>query len=212
MSLAPTPDGNPGAHVNLAETADALSLLREPDCAAVLWQRPALPELSTWINGLDPEQLPEGRVIVRPESVAAVAGQLCDEAQMPAGPERAQLIGEINALAEGFSALMGAAYLRLRLNVVSTNSCRKFHIDAVSARLICTFRGTGTQYGMATADGEPAEIFTAPTGAPILLKGTLWPTQSVDRLLHRSPPIDGTGETRLLLVLDPLDRPVDDHL
>ncbi|HMB12384.1 MAG TPA: DUF1826 domain-containing protein, partial [Roseovarius sp.] len=26
-------------------------------------------------------------------------------------------------------------------------------------------------------------------------------------LLHRSPPIEGSGETRLLLVLDPVDDP-----
>ncbi|WP_461406132.1 DUF1826 domain-containing protein [Falsiruegeria mediterranea] len=43
--------------------------------------------------------------------------------------------------------------------------------------------------------------------APILLRGTLWPDQSKSRLVHRSPPIEGTGEARLLLVLDPVDEP-----
>jgi hypothetical protein len=49
-----------------------------------------------------------------------------------------------------------------------------------------------------------------PTGAPILLRGTLWPEQPKSGLLHRSPPIEGSGETRLLLVLDPMDGPEDD--
>ncbi|ESQ13779.1 MAG: hypothetical protein N838_33160, partial [Thiohalocapsa sp. PB-PSB1] len=51
---------------------------------------------------------------------------------------------------------------------------------------------------------------TVPTGAPILLRGTLWPEQPKSGLLHRSPPIEGSGETRLLLVLDPMDGPEDD--
>jgi len=46
-----------------------------------------------------------------------------------------------------------------------------------------------------------------PTGAPILLRGTLWPEHPRSGLLHRSPPIEGTGETRLVLVLDPVDDP-----
>ena len=43
--------------------------------------------------------------------------------------------------------------------------------------------------------------------APILLRGTLWQERPRTGLLHRSPPIEGTGETRLVLVLDPIDDP-----
>lgn len=46
-----------------------------------------------------------------------------------------------------------------------------------------------------------------PTGAPIPLRGTLWPEGPRSGLLHRLPPIEGTGETRLVLVLDPVDDP-----
>ena len=81
-------------------------------------------------------------------------------------------------------------------------------MDAIRARLICTNRGTGTQFGLSVAGAEPERIQTTPLGAPILLKGTLWPSDQGDtRLLHRSPPIEGTGETRLLLVLDPINNP-----
>lgn len=48
---------------------------------------------------------------------------------------------------------------------------------------------------------------TVPTGSPIILRGTRWPETPVSRLLHRSPPIVGTGETRLVLVLDPVEGP-----
>jgi G3E family GTPase len=48
---------------------------------------------------------------------------------------------------------------------------------------------------------------TAPTGSPIMLRGTLWPQQPNKSVLHHSPPIEGTGETRLVLVLDPIFDP-----
>ncbi|MEO1154763.1 MAG: DUF1826 domain-containing protein [Pseudomonadota bacterium] len=55
-----------------------------------------------------------------------------------------------------------------------------------------------------TACAEPPQISQAPTGAPMILRGTLLPQDSPSGLRHRSPPIAGTGETRLVLVLDPI--------
>ncbi|MGY6411964.1 MAG: DUF1826 domain-containing protein, partial [Alkalilacustris sp.] len=77
----------------------------------------------------------------------------------------------------------------------------------VTARLLCTYRGTGTQLGIAPDGRDPDPIHTAPTGAVLILRGTLWPTDPSANLHHRSPPIAGTGETRLLLVLDPIFDP-----
>ena len=120
------------------------------------------------------------------------------------------LIEDASALASIFADVMDSAYVRLRFDVVDTNACRKFHIDAVKARLVCTYRGTGTQYGLSENGHDPAQILTVPTGAPIILRGTRWPETQVSGVLHRSPPIAGTGETRLLLVLDPIDDPAEE--
>ena len=120
------------------------------------------------------------------------------------------LIDDIAAMADMFADLMQSPYVRLRLDVIKTNACRKFHIDAVTARLVCTYRGTATQYGISRETGDVDAIQTLGTGSPILLRGTLWPVVPKSRLLHRSPPIEGTGETRLVLVLDPIDDPAED--
>jgi hypothetical protein len=72
------------------------------------------------------------------------------------------------------------------------------------ARVLCTYGGTGTQYGIFTDGDKPSRVFTVQTGAPILLRGPLWLAHPPSGLLHRSPPIEGTGETRLVLVLDPV--------
>ena len=76
--------------------------------------------------------------------------------------------------------------------------------SALTARLIRTYRGTGTQYGLANAAGDHETIHTVPTGAAIVLRCKRWPSKAKLDLVHRSPPIQGTGQTRLVLVLDPI--------
>ena len=195
------------AGLTVCDTQDGLTAFLEADCAAALWQRGVPTPVSTWLGGLDVDALPRGRSIVPLADIRAAAAQLCDEVSLAAGPHRDWLINDIGVLADHFGALMGARFLRLRLDAVSTNACRRFHIDAITARLVCTYRGTGTQVGVGVGGADPAQIATIPTGSPILLRGSRWPADPAPGLLHRSPPIEGTGETRLVLVLDPVTDP-----
>ena len=196
--------------VGVADTPEGLSSLHSPDCAAAIWRRRPMPGFQSWIDALETERLPKAREILRPETVRETVDAICDASGTPDCRERERLIDDTAALADIFLGLTSAPYLRLRFDVVTTNACRKFHIDAVTARLICTYRGTGTQYGISVDGAEPRRVFTVPTGAPILLRGTLWPERPKSGLRHRSPPIEGTGETRLLLVLDPISD-IDDE-
>lgn len=196
--------------IGVADDPSAFRSILRPDCAAAFWQRRLPGDVQTWLDGLDPSLLPRGRVVVLPKAVPGMVGQFCDMSGLPPGSERGWLEGDIADLAERFADLMQSKFLRLRLDVIESNACRKFHLDAITARLICTYRGTGTQYGVSEDGGEPEVINTVPTGAPILLRGSLWPEQPRSGLLHRSPPIEGTGETRLVLVLDPLSELEDD--
>ena len=190
--------------VRVADVPENLNILTKPGCAATIWPRQPMPAFQTWIDGLDPENLPSARMILKPQSVPSVLSGLCDTSLMPDGPHRQRLIEDITTLSDLFCDLMDAPHVRLRLSRVTANACRKFHIDAITARLVCTYRGTGTQYGISHEGAEPKRIFTVPTGTPILLRGTLWPEEPRSGLLHRSPPIEGSGETRLVLVLDPI--------
>lgn len=190
---------------------DGLAAIYRPDCGAAVWQRRPLPRFQSWIDALAPEQLPQTRLILRPERVCEALQSVVRASGTPAAPERDLLVEDAAALAAIFADVMRAPYLRLRLDVIATNACRKFHIDAVTARLVCTYRGTGTQYGVSVKGAEPFQIQTVDTGAPIVMRGTRWPeapaTPAVAGLRHRSPPIEGSGETRLLLVLDPILDP-----
>ncbi|SEU10436.1 DUF1826 domain-containing protein [Paracoccus homiensis] len=186
---------------------DGLAAIHQSGTAAALWKRTPLSGFQAWIDALPPEQLPRARIILRPEAVCDALIEITRACGTPDCPERNMLIEDASALAAIFADVMDCDYLQLRLDVIQTDACRKFHVDAVTARLICTYRGTGTQYGVSATGDDPGTVMTVPTGSPIVLRGTGWPENPPAGLLHRSPPIAGTGETRLLLVLDPVDDP-----
>lgn len=190
--------------VAVTDAPAGLSAIRKPGCAAAIWRRQPLASFQNWLDALPPEALPRGRMILPPDAVQDAAVRLCDIAATPEGAQRNRLCDDIAALAEIFADLMGARYLRVRLSPIDTDACRRFHIDAIRARLVCTHRGPGTQYGISRDGAPPKRVFSVPTGAPILLRGTLWDDVPTG-LLHRSPPIEGIGQTRLVLVLDAID-------
>lgn len=179
----------------------------EPECAAAILHKQTPEDIQLWLDRLDPARLPIGRVVLPVEQVREVLEQLCQISQVPHHAARDWLIEDIVGLAHQFAALVSAKYLRMRLDVVTHNACRKFHVDMITSRLVCTYRGQGTQYGIADGDADPSHIFTVGTGSPILLRGSLWPAEPASALVHRSPPIEGTGQTRLVLVLDPVTDP-----
>ena len=186
---------------------DALCAIHDPSCAATVWRRTALPDFQDWIDRLPSDQLPCARMILRPNQVRDAIEQAARRHKMPACAEREALLDDMEALATTFATVMRTRYLRLRLDVITDNACRKFHVDMLTARLICTYRGQGTQYGVSPDGGEPKIVRSVPTGSPIVLRGSQWPETPRSGFLHRSPPIEGTHETRLLLVLDPVADP-----
>ena len=200
-------DPNAVSSIKTVTDPSALGVFKEDTSAAAILKRKTPRAVQEWIDQLPVDQLPFGRIIMRPGMVADAVTHLCDMVELPEGPNREWLQDDIAELADVFATLMEAPFLRLRLNAVNTNACRKFHMDYIYARLICTYRGTGTQYGISPNGSEPPQIFTVDTGSPILLRGKLWPEEPEVGLLHRSPPIEGTGETRLVLVLDPIFDP-----
>ena len=170
------------------------------------FQRDMPEKVKSWIDTLGTKNLPSSRVTLKREDQLCCPA-LCEiaECQLAASMFEA----DISTLAAHFSKILNSKYIRLRLNVVTTDTCRKFHIDAVQARLICTYKGLGTQIGNLNENGEVVSVKQFETGVPMILRGTLWPRNAKAKLMHRSPPIEKLGEERLLLVLDVVDDPED---
>ena len=190
--------------VGVVRTIQDLAVIRDPGCAVALCQRQPDRNVLEWLERLDSDRLPKARVILPPDRISEALEQICDISDTPDCEERNRLIDDVTKLAKVFADLMKTAHLRLRFDLVTTNSCKKFHIDRITARLLCTYRGTGKQYGFSVDGTEPDHILTVPTGLPIVLRGSLWPETPKSGILHRSPPLEGTGEYRSVLVLDPI--------
>lgn len=190
--------------VDISDTPEGLAAIHAPGCAAAIWRRQTPHGFQDWIDALPADHLPATRTVLRPGVVGEAVQHMCAAAGMEDGPQRGWLVDDIAGLSARFADVMDAPCLRLRLGVITTNACRKFHIDSIRARLICTYRGTGTQYGVSHTGADPRRVFTLATGSPMVMRGTLWPETPASGLRHRSPPIEGTGETRLVLVLDPV--------
>jgi hypothetical protein len=192
--------------VAASDMAEGLGRIHDPGVAAAIWRRSRDPGLAVWIDSLLPDRLPRLREDMPVTAVAAAVHAACDKTGL--APSRGQdlLAADAAALAMRFGTVMSTPHVQVRLDVIQTNACRRFHYDRVVARLLCSYRGHGTEFGPAAAEGEVAQVRALATGDAAIFRGTLWPDEDCG-LLHRSPPIAGTGETRLLLVIDlPQDK------
>lgn len=186
-----------------ADTPDILTRIAEDDCNLAIWQRPAFADFNPLIAG-EPRDL---RFTCNPAGLPAMLAEGLAHGGYGGDPAlHAALIDDAAQLAQLFCAVMGLTALELRLEVVRTDSCRKFHADYVTARLITTYVGEGTDW---LDEAEAARI--AKGGAPVwinrlaafdvgLFKGKLATDHPA---IHRSPPIAGSGAARLLMVLNP---------
>lgn len=182
------------------EKREVLDAIRSPGCAVAVWQRRL--HFQDWIDTLAPDRLPEARLVLRPDHAEdAIAAVLAD--RIAECSNRRKLIDDIALLARSFAHILKIRRVRLRLDVLRDDACTRFHLDNVAARLLCTYRGRGTEYGRSRAGEDPQSIHDLPTGSVGVFRGRLWPGPERSRVLHRSPPIAGLGETRLLLVIDP---------
>tara|TARA_B100000989_G_C19521638_1_gene464475 strand:+ start:171 stop:824 length:654 start_codon:yes stop_codon:yes gene_type:complete len=204
--------GSETAKVAFVDEVEGLVHLFDGSTAGVIWRRRVHKGMQSWLDTIPVDHLPTGRIILPASKVRSAVIELMNISEMPNCAERQLLLDDICLLAHEFNKLFASSYLRLRFDIVTTNKCPKFHIDHVAARLLCTYRGVGTEYSFLDDQRRPTEIFPTPDRAVIVLRGTKWPTVCVNNLAHRSPEIYGENETRLLLVIDLVDDAANEDL
>ena len=155
-----------------------------------------------WLDRIPDTCLPSGRFRLAPTEISTCIETIFGEVGIANHPALSWLCRDAERLGLQVATLHAVPSVRLRVEAVFDNACSKFHIDNVVARLICTYRGPGTQLSL--CKGEADQIETVPTGAPIVLNGKQWPQTDEVALHHRSPPIVGARLSRLVLVLDPI--------
>ncbi|MCJ2183592.1 DUF1826 domain-containing protein [Novosphingobium sp. 1949] len=186
--------------------ADALAAITAPGVHLALWER-ARPAALDGLDRFDLDTLADLAFTSACADLDADIAQGLDEAGYPQGATTRALATEVAELGRRFAAILACPAVRIRLEVIRTDACRKFHADYVTARLITTLVGPGTQW--ITAD-RPETVHEMTCGAVGLFKGRAWvdrngaPREDAEPpILHRSVPLSQRGGARLLLVLDP---------
>lgn len=184
-----------------ASSADEAVLLEiaRPEVALALWLRP---EPSGW------RRLTASLLAAAPfTAVAEGTPEQALDTVMAALPHPAptELAADVLWLARVFAAIARQEHVRIRLEGVTHDSCRRFHLDSVGLRLLCTYRGAGTQWTMCGPDcAAPHQV---PACAVALLKGSRHDPPPPAGCLHRSPPVSRLPENRRARLLLCIDEP-----
>lgn len=167
------------------------------------------PVVADGLAALDFSNAPDLRLVADVDEVAAtVRDRLPGVLPAPAWLA-GWLVHDIDFLARIFRRTVAADRVVVRLETVSDDACRRFHVDNLRFRLITTYRGPGTEWldpevPMVPADGGAPGVVRRrlSTGHVGVMRGGMAATPSCPALPHRSPPIAGRGISRLVLVID----------
>lgn len=196
---------------------DPLDLTRifDPEIRIAQWRRPVDAVIVEWLDA-HADNLGSGF------RQTLVAGETPELDRLPAGAGRDALAADLELLAEMLGELLDAPTIGLRLEVVGKAMCPRLHVDRVGIRLLCTYRGPGSEWVEdaavdrrflgAASGGQPDEssglllpghrIERIPSFAVALLKGSLWQDSGGLGIVHRSPAVPEGQGPRVLVALD----------
>jgi hypothetical protein len=155
--------------------------------------------------------------------VPARGGDLAPALTGLSGSVREWLAADAAALLARFGDLTASARLRLWLGAIRTDQCRKFHVDWLRYRMITTYAGPGTDWLPEESVDRGALAHAADCGCdeerPILRPGHAPRRAAAGDVLilrgarpqagraavHRSPPIEGSGVVRVVLIASTID-------
>jgi hypothetical protein len=201
------------ANLACGSLPSVLHRVHQPQFSVAVWQRPLPTLIHQQMAELCVLMPRQQRFTLRPSCAVEPALDAALSAFLRApvaasDPWRADL-QLLLALAR---QLAPQAALRVCIETRACNVSERFHVDHVALRLICAYRGQGTQWlpesaierGGAEVGDCGASVSTLqeiPGGAVAVMKGKYYPGQSGRGLLHRSPAA-GADAPRVLAMVD----------
>lgn len=138
--------------------------------------------------------------------------------QLPAPEAATPLLEDMATIAEAIAFLFDTETVGVRLRLLNSAMCPRFHCDNLSVRMVTTYHGPGSEWlpehavnraGLGAPNPNRPEIVTDNSaiqrlmvGDIALIKGSGWEGCEERGLVHRSPAMT-EGETRLLMTIDP---------
>jgi len=172
------------------------------------WERKIPRLLSNWLESISWDCLPHGRFLIKPNDANATLTAMLLRSGTPSCKQARLFITDAVETIFYFSEIAGIKLVDVCVDAVKHDACWKFHRDCVPLRLITTYLGPGTEY-VAPADSDRAIreqkrfdgiVYQVPQFAVSVFNGS----SNADDIgvVHRSPPISGTGLRRLILCLN----------
>lgn len=200
---------------NLASgsSASVLSRIHEPQVSVAIWQRPLSAAVERQLAAhcfLMPRQQ---RFSLAPGSAldAALDGALGRFLRAPLAAQDPWR-SDLHLMLSLARQLAPQAALRVCIETRACNTRERFHVDHVALRLICTYRGQGTEWMPAhlpvpASEAGSQHVMPAsglqeiPSGAIAVMKGRRYPGQPDSGLVHRSPTAS-VDSPRILAMVD----------
>lgn len=195
-----------GAQVNESATPRVLATILNPATTLAIWRRPLPPNVRLAAEAAC-ERTPGYSSIFDPFNQID-ADRVCADLEIETGEAIEPIAHDLVGLACLFVDICGVTPVRIRLETVEDDGCRRFHFDNVAMRLVVTYRGPGTQWVSpeyaAAAYAQQAD-YNGPlneidTGDVALFRGKR--SNVLGMTLHRSPPKVDDACPRLVGVID----------
>ncbi|WP_201244838.1 DUF1826 domain-containing protein [Halochromatium salexigens] len=212
----------PLTSVILVDDAQQLDHIGDPRISLALWRRGFDPKIERAVAGLPTERLLNGRIALgstetQAQCMARLQDLLQEHAVEPAG--LGWWLADMAMLAELFNGLvkrtLGPRPITARVETLDRVSCPRFHVDRTGLRLLCTYRGLGTEWlpneeidRSALANRQPNEVIQHGSQPRALqpfwvglFKGECFPGNAGRGQVHRSPAVP-PDDLRVLFCLD----------
>ncbi|MBO6555312.1 MAG: DUF1826 domain-containing protein [Pseudomonadales bacterium] len=214
MSAQPEMVNPPSPHL-LSASSDVLGKIVDPGVNLCVWQRDPSVEIRDEIAGLQPKQLRDVRCQTSTHNFDNDIRAVLHDGGLDASGFP-HFLADLSRVAAPFFAVTEGREVKFRLLTTDQDDCRRFHVDYRYLRLLCTYQGPGTEWltdAQADRDayenggsneeiirfGEPSRLEQFWVG---ILKDDAYPNNQGKGLVHRSPPVSGSGQTRVVFCLD----------
>lgn len=194
-----------------------LTEIFEPHCQIAIAERQPIAAIDNYLSAVANRLCKGFRISLK-------AGDSLPLHLLPASPGCEDFAADIAFLVEIYGDLLGCPAIGLRLEVLNRAMCPRFHVDHTDIHLLCSYRGSGTEWledvaadrsklGQASAgvSDEVSGIILDPTGihrvkpyAIALLKGSRWQGNAGQGIILRSPAVPENETPRVMLALDAL--------
>jgi len=196
---------------------DVLTNIFQKDINITTWQRELSAELISSIEHFLKHNKTKAEILaVTPENTDQILCKAFGDSK-----EMKPLREDITLLVDMFCCLFALNRVGLRVTILESAMCPRFHFDRIPCRLVTTYQGTTTQWlehdtvdrsklgagNQGKTDEESglfnnlSDINQLTLGDVALLKGENWESNEGAGLIHRSPQVL-SSERRLMLTID----------